>query len=152
MTAWPPVPHLASVAKLHFLCKMKWTMRSCFVLVLLLLLVGCDRFSYREQYVGDFDFTTIRLLPDSSDHDSTTTIFAGTVTQYNNDALLLRFKADDSIAPNIAKDGVLTVPGFVASGGSFQGSFSDADHMSFTSEFRSYTTQRVRYVVTGARK
>lgn len=131
---------------------MNWTQKLWIAPILLMLALGCDRFSYREQYVGDFDFTTIRSLPDSSDHDSSTTIFAGTVSLYNDDALLLHFKPDDSIAPNIAKDGALTVPGFVASGGSFVGSFGDADHLNFTSEFRSYTAQRVRYVVTGVRK
>ena len=121
-------------------------------LVLSILLLGCDRFKYREQYFGDFDFTTIRTLPDSSDHDSTTTLFAGTVGQWNKDELLINFKDDDSVATIIDEDGSLTVPGFVAAGGTFEGSFTDADHVAFVSEFRSYTTQKVRYAVTGVRR
>lgn len=121
-------------------------------LLLLCLLLGCDRFQYREQYFGDFDFTTIRTLPDSSDHDSSTTLFAGTVGYWNKDELLIKFKADDSIAPIIAKDGGLTVPGFVAAGGTFEGRFADADHVTFVSEFQSYTSQKVRYAVTGVRR
>jgi hypothetical protein len=123
---------------------------SCVGLVALLL--GCDRFQYREQYVGEFDFTTIRTLPDSLDQDSTITTFAGSVSLYDKDALLVHFKPDDSIAPNIAEDGTLTVPGFVAAGGKFSGSFSSADQVGFVSEFISYTQERVRYDVKGTRQ
>jgi hypothetical protein len=118
----------------------------------IVLLAACNKFQYREQYVGGYDFTTIRTLPDSLDQDSTTTVFAGYVDLYDKDALLIKFKADDSLAPNIAEDGTLTVPGFVASGGTFTGSFTDNSHVSFVSEFRSYTAQRVRYIVGGVRR
>lgn len=116
------------------------------------LLAACNKFQYREQYVGNYDFKTIRTLPDSLDHDSTITNYLGFVDLYSKDAVLIKFKADDSIAPNIAEDGTITVPGFVASGGTFTGSFSDASHVGFVSEFSSYTRQKVRYVVTGAKR
>jgi hypothetical protein len=117
-----------------------------------LLLAACDKFQYREQYVGDFDFTTLRTLPDSADHDSTVTPYQGHVTIWEKEQLLLRFLQDDSIAPTVAEDGTLDVEGFVISGGSFEGGFSDADHVRFSAEFLSFTGASVRYDVTGVRR
>jgi hypothetical protein len=121
-------------------------------LSLLLALLGCDRFKYREQYTGVFNFATIRTNPDSIDVDSQRINYLGYVDPFGKDQLFIRFKADDSIAPTVDKSGGLTVPGFVVTGGSFTGSFSDADHLHFETEFVTYLREGVRFDVTGVRQ
>lgn len=122
------------------------------ILVVVVLLAACNRYKYRDAYTGNFQFTTIRTRPDSTEPDSQRISYAGYVDPYGKDAVFIRFKADDSIAPAIDKAGVLTVPGFVVSGGTFTGSFSDEDNMHFETEFTTYLHERVRYDVTGVRR
>lgn len=121
-------------------------------LVALVLFSACDRFQYREQYTGSFDFVTYRTNPDSIDPDSQRIIYSGYVDLYGNKSLILKFKADDSIAPEVDENGGLTVPGFVVSGGTFTGAFSDADHVHFETQFVTYLHEGVRFDVTGTRR
>lgn len=123
------------------------------ILIILLcaisLVSACDKFKYREQYTGNFAFNTIRKVVGTL--DSTNTNFAGYVELYDKDALLIRFLESDSLSAKIAEDGTLSVPSFVVNGGTFEGSFSDPDHLSFDSKFVSFTSDTVVYKVIGVR-
>ena len=122
------------------------------ILVSLVLLSACNRFKYREQYTGNFQFATIHSLPDSANPNPQLINYAGYIRTYDKDALFIRFKNDDSIAPKIDNTGKLTVPGFIVSGGSFVGAFANADSLHFVSEFVTYLHERIRLDVTGVRR
>lgn len=115
------------------------------------LFASCDKFSYREEYTGNFDFTTIRKVVGGQNPDSTNTAHPGYVKLWDKESVLIRFLEDDSLAPKISETGLLTIEGFVSSG-SFSGSYSDIDNLTFQSAFRSYTGDSVEYDVTGIRR
>ena len=119
--------------------------------LLVSLFSACDKFSFREDYTGNFDFNTIRKTVGAAVPDSTNTNYPGYVTKWEKEAVLIRFSETDSLAPRISETGVLTVVAFVA-GGTFSGEFSDVNNVHFESAFRSFTGDSVAYSVTGVRR
>lgn len=120
------------------------------LLLLLLTCFACSPFSYREDYTGNFSFTTRRTVRNASIPDTSIVSYNGIIREFGRDQVLIRFLSDDSLAPSLSKEGVLTVTG-LQSNATFLGGFSGLDSLSFESTFTNFGGDQIWLRVVGNR-
>ncbi|HEX2899202.1 MAG TPA: hypothetical protein VHS96_05710 [Bacteroidia bacterium] len=119
-------------------------------LALGLLFAACSPFSYREDYTGNFVFVTRSTVRNASVPDTMMLVYNGIIREFGKDQVLIRFLADDSLAPSLSKEGVLSITG-LQSGTTFSGEFSGKDSVAFESTFTDFVGDRIWLRVEGYR-
>ena len=127
-----------------------WKAHFASSLLLLLLLSACNQFSYREDYAGNFSFVTRRTVRDAAIPDTSIVSYDGSIREFGRDQVLIRFLADDSLAPFLSEEGVLTVKG-LQSNATFSGEFSGTDSLFFESTFSNFAGDNIWLRVEGRR-
>lgn len=115
-----------------------------------MLFASCSRFSYREDYIGDFTIDMRKAVRNSAFPDTTDSQYAGAVRLYGPDQILIRFATDDSVTCKLEKDGTFNINN-LTTGSSFEGGYSDHDHFQFEAYLTSWTGDLLWYHVTGSR-
>jgi hypothetical protein len=127
-----------------------WKAHFAISLLLMLLFSACSQFSYREDYAGNFSFVTRRTVRNSTIPDTSIVSYTGIIREFGRDQVLIRFLEDDSLAPSLSNEGVLTVKG-LQSNATFSGEFSGKDTLFFESTFSNFTGDNIWLRVEGSR-
>lgn len=121
-----------------------------FLPLLTLAFAACSRFSYREDYIGNFNIDMLSTVRNSGFPDTLETQYAGAVRLYGPDQILIRFAEDDSVTCKLEKDGSFNINN-LTTGSTFEGGYSDHDNFHFEAVLTSWNGDVLWYDVTGTR-